>query len=113
MASARRRAAWAGVQFCQPQEWCTAGSPMASEINVRTFSVFGVLNRPNCPRTVALSAGHRPRGGAAGRSAFSASRTSSSTYRAYASPLLQDPVAPQDFFEKTRVQGGGEALLGY
>jgi uncharacterized protein (TIGR03067 family) len=32
--------------------------------------------------------------------------------RAYASPLLQDTVAPQDFFEKTRVQSGGEALLG-
>src|SRR5258706_2417546 len=32
--------------------------------------------------------------------------------RAYASPLLQDTVASQYFFEKTRVQGGGEAFLG-
>jgi len=32
--------------------------------------------------------------------------------RADASRLLQDTVAPQDFFEKSRVQGGGEALLG-
>jgi hypothetical protein len=33
-------------------------------------------------------------------------------YRAYALPLLQDTVAPEDFFEKIRVQGRGEALLG-
>src|SRR3954453_19291761 len=31
--------------------------------------------------------------------------------RAYASQLLQDTIGPQDFFEKTRVQSGGEALL--
>ena len=41
--------------------------------------------------------------------AYSATRV---TPRAYASPLLQNTVAPQDFFEKTRVQGGGEALFG-
>jgi hypothetical protein len=34
---------------------------MASEINVRTLSVFGVLNRPNCPRTEAFNAGQSPR----------------------------------------------------
>ena len=32
--------------------------------------------------------------------------------RAHASPLLQDTVASQDFFEKTRVQGGCEAFPG-
>ena len=32
--------------------------------------------------------------------------------RAYAPPILQDTVAPQDFFKNTWVQGGGEALLG-
>src|SRR3954470_15215065 len=35
-----------------------------------------------------------------------------SPLRAYASQLLQYTIAPQDFFEKTRVQSGGEALLG-
>jgi hypothetical protein len=32
--------------------------------------------------------------------------------RAHASPLLHNAIAPQDFFEKTGVQGGGEALPG-
>jgi len=32
--------------------------------------------------------------------------------RAYAPPLLQNAVAPQDFFEKIGVQGGGEAFFG-
>ncbi len=32
--------------------------------------------------------------------------------RAYALPLLQDTIALQDFLKKTRIQSGGEALLG-
>jgi hypothetical protein len=32
--------------------------------------------------------------------------------RAYALPLLQDTITAQNFFEKTRVQSGGEALSG-
>ena len=32
--------------------------------------------------------------------------------RAYASPLLQDTIASEDFFKKLRVHGRGELLLG-
>src|SRR5438552_11251501 len=70
---------------------------------MRMFSVFGVLNRPNCPRTEALSAGHRPRGGAAGRRTFSDSRTSSSMYASQADAHVTTTARFNANFHRARI----------